>query len=287
MFVRPFGYVRAGSVDEACAVLRERGGGAKVIAGGQSLVPMMNLGLVEPEIVVDVSHIEGGDDLTEEDGFLLIGAMRRHRDLERNPVIGRSQPLLAAAARHVGNVRVRNRGTLGGSLAHNDPAAELPLVMTLLEATYELSNGTTSRTVPAADFPVSYFATQLAEDELLTAVRVPKLADGWGWGFREVSRRPGDFALVAAAALVRFDAGVVQEARLALTGVSDRPVRCPDIEAAIIGRRAVDFDATVGAIEGIDPVSDTSASAGYRRRLSRVLAVRALVDADGVAENAA
>lgn len=287
MFVRPFGYVRAGSVDEACAVLRERGGGAKVIAGGQSLVPMMNLGLVECEVVVDVSWIPGCADVTEEDGSLLIGAMRRHRELERDPAVGRLQPLLTAAARHVGNVRVRNRGTLGGSLAHSDPAAELPLAMTVLEARYEVSNGMTSRTVAAADFPVTYFATQLAEDELLTAVRVPKLAEGWGWGFQEVSRRPGDFAIVAAAALVRWNAGVMQEARLALAGVSDRAVRCTDVEMAVVGQRAEDLDAAVGAIDGIEPVSDTSASADYRRHLSRVLAVRTLADACRRAEEAA
>jgi carbon-monoxide dehydrogenase medium subunit len=205
--------------------------------------------------------------------------MRRHRDLERDPLVLDSAPLLSEAVRHVGNVRVRNRGTVGGSLAHGDPAAELPLAMAVLEASFEISSGTASRTVPAADFPVTYFTTQLADDELLVAVRVPKLAQGWGWGFREVSRRPGDFAIVAAAALVQCSNGVIREARLALGGISDRPIRSADVEAAAVGRTADELSAIVGEIGGIDPVTDTNATAEHRRRLARVLTVRALADA--------
>lgn len=279
MFVKPFRYERAASLADAAAALREAGGAAKVIAGGQSLVPMMNLGLLDLEAVIDVSHVAEARGVSEEDGYLRIGALTRHLDVQADPLVGAHQPLLAAAASNVGSSRIRARGTLGGSLAHSDPAAELPLAMTALGADYELTDGTTSRTVAADAFHLSYFTTALGEAELIASIRVPKLGPGWGWGFREVSRRPGDFAIVAAAVLVRVAGGGIVESRVALAGVSERSLRLGAVESAVTGARAEDLPGRVGPIEGLDPVTDTSATAGHRRHLARVLTLRALADA--------
>jgi carbon-monoxide dehydrogenase medium subunit len=287
MFVKPFRYERAESLAAAAAALREAGSAAKVIAGGQSLLPMMNLGLLDLEAVIDVSRVAEARGVSEDDGYLRIGALTRHRDVQADPLVGAYQPLLVAAASNVGSSRVRARGTLGGSLAHSDPAAELPLAMTALGAEYELIDETASRTIAAADFHLSYFTTALSEDELLASVRLPKLGPGWGWGFREVSRRPGDFAIVAAAALARVAGGEIVESRVALAGVSERPLRLGAVESVVTGARADDLPARVGSIEGLDPVTDTSATADHRRHLARVLTLRALADAFARADGAA
>jgi aerobic carbon-monoxide dehydrogenase medium subunit len=287
LFVKPFRYERAGSLAEAASALRDFQGAARVVAGGQSLLPMMNLGLVQVDALIDISHVAEARGVTEDDGYLRIGALTRHRDVERDPLLAQHQALVPAAARKVGSARVRNRGTLGGSLAHSDPAAELPLVMTALGATYDVTNGDARRTVPADEFHVTYFTTALGEDELVEAVRIPKLGPGWGWGFSEVSRRPGDFAIVAAAALVRTAGGSIVESRLSLGGASDRPMRLGAVESAVTGARADDLDARVGPIEGIEPVTDTSATGAHRKHLARVLAIRALTDACRRAEGAA
>jgi carbon-monoxide dehydrogenase medium subunit len=279
MFVKPFRYERAESLAAAAAALKDADGGAKVIAGGQSLLPMMNLGLLDLEAVIDVSRVAEARGVSEEDGYLRIGALTRHREVQGDPLVAEHQPLLAAAASHVGSPRIRARGTLGGSLAHSDPAAELPLAMVALGGEYELTDGTASRTVDADAFHLSYFTTALNEDELLASVRVPKLGPGWGWGFREVSRRPGDFAVVAVAVLVRAWAGEIVESRVALAGVSERPLCLGGVESAVTGARAEDLPDRVGPIGGLDPATDTSSTADHRRHLARVLTVRSLGDA--------
>jgi CO/xanthine dehydrogenase FAD-binding subunit len=280
MFVRPFRYAAARSVEEAGALLREHGPEAKFLAGGQSLLPMVNLGLVQPQLLVDLSRIPGLDGVRGENGSLRLGALVRHRVLERSKEIGRAQPLLAAAVSRVGSPRVRNRGTLGGSLAHADPAAELPLTMVVLEAEIEASKGGESRAIPASDFALSYFATRLQEDEIVTSIRVPFLPDGWGWGFHEVSRRAGDFALVAAAAVARCREGVVESLRLGLAGVADRPVRCAAFERAAAAAALDGIDELADAVtEGLEPPDDASASGAYRARVARALGLRAVRDA--------
>ena len=279
MFVKPFRYERADSLAGAAAMLREAGGSAKVLAGGQSLLPMMNLGVLDLETLIDVSHVEGARGVAREDGYLSIGALTTHGEIERDPAIAAGQPLVAAAARWIGSSRIRARGTLGGSLAHSDPAAELPLAMVVTGATYHLTDGAAIRTVAATDFHESYFTTVLGEDELLERIRVPVLGPGWGWGFAEVSRRRGDFALCAAAALVRVADGRIVESRLGLAGVSERPMRMGAVEIAVEGADAASLAERIAPIEGIDPVSDVSATGEHRRHLARVLAVRALTDA--------
>lgn len=279
MFVKPFRYVRAESLAHACDALREAGGAARVIAGGQSLLPLANLGLLDLETVVDIGHLRDAGGMQQLDGFITIHALTRHRELERDPTLLARQPLIPAAASWIGSARIRTRGTLGGSLAHSDPAAELPLVMVTLGAEYELTTGGDSRVVRADEFHLSFFSSALGDDELIASVRVPTLGPGWGWGFAEISRRRGDFAIAAAAALTRVADGRVVEARLALGGVHERPIRLADIETAISGSNASELDDRIGPVEGLRAVSDTSATAEHRTHLARVLAVRALTDA--------
>jgi len=279
MFTRAFAFERAEHLAQACELLRRHGEGAKVIAGGQSLLALVNLGLVQPEIVIDIFRASGDRDARLADGYLTIGALMTHARLAADPVAQRAQPLLGAAARRIGNPRVRARGTLGGSLAHSDPAAELPLVMVALGASYELTNGLEKRTVPAAEFHLGFLTTELAEDELVAAVTVPSLGPGWGWSFQEASRRDGDFAMAAAAVLVRMADGVIVESRVAVGGIGDRPVRLAAVEIALSGATVSELPGRVGPIDGIRPVSDTNASAGYRARLCRVLVQRAVAEA--------
>ena len=275
-----FAYVRARSAEEASSALRELGGEAKILAGGQSLLPLVNLGLAHPAALVDIGRAAGLGEVERESGSLRIGALVRHRTLETSPAVADAHPLLAAAVGHIGSPRVRNRGTLGGSLCHADPSAELPLAMSVLEAEYEVSDGGGSRSVPATAFALSFFTTALEEGEILTHVRVPATTRETGWGFREMTRRAGDFAIVAAAALATCRDGVVETIRLGLAGVADRPVRCDAFEAAAPGtpvdRLAGLEDAVV---TGVEPPTDTAASGAYRARLARVLGVRAAADA--------
>ena len=288
MFTRAFRYERAERYSDACDLLREHGEEAKVLAGGQSLLPMINLGLVQPGLVVDISRLAEGRELTVTgDGYLVLGALVTHARLAADPGARAAQPLLPAAAGQIGNNRVRNRGTLGGSLAHADPAAELPLVMVALGATYEVTTGHASREVRAEDFHLGFFTTGLDDDELIVSVRAPVLGPGWGWSFQEVARRDGDFAMASAAALIRSADGLIVEARVAVGGVSDRPVRLADVEIALSGAAPTEIGGRVGPVRGIQPVSDTGASAGYRAHLARVLVKRALAEATSRAGEAA
>jgi aerobic carbon-monoxide dehydrogenase medium subunit len=280
VFTRPFRYERAGHYTDACDLLRTHGEDAKVIAGGQSLLPMINLGLVQPEVVIDISRVAEGRDITvDDDGYLTLGALVTHAALAADTGARAAQPLLPEAASRIGNNRVRNRGTLGGSLAHADPAAELPLVMVALGATYEVTNGHASRSVRAEDFHLGFFTTSLAADELIISVRAPVLGPGWGWSFQELSRRDGDFAMAAVAALIRSADGLVVEARVAAGAVSDRPVRLADAEAGLTGCAVGDIASRVGPIQGVRPAGDTGATARYKKRLTHVLVTRALEEA--------
>jgi CO/xanthine dehydrogenase FAD-binding subunit len=287
MFTRAFRFERAERLADACDLLREHGEGAKVIAGGQSLLPLVNLGLVQPEVVIDISRVAAGRDVSLADGFVTVGALMTHARLAADSLAAGTQPLLGAAARKIGNARVRARGTLGGSLAHGDPAAELPLVMVALGATYEVTDGHLAREVRAEEFHLGFLTTALAIDELVAAARVPRLGPGWGWSFQEVSRRDGDFAIAAAAVLVRIADGVIVESRVAVGGVSDRPVRLADVEIGLTGATVGQIGDRLGPIQGIRPISDTSASAGYRAHLARVLVTRALAEASRRSEEAA
>jgi CO/xanthine dehydrogenase FAD-binding subunit len=279
MFTKPFRFERAARLADACDLLRQHGEGAKVIAGGQSLLAMVNTGLVQPEVVIDISRVTGVPDLRQDDGYLTIGALVTHARLAADETAGRAQPLLGAAARRIGNARVRNRGTLGGSLAHSDPAAELPLVMVALGAAYEITNGQSTRTVRAEEFHLTYLTTQLEPDEVLVSARVPTLGPEWGWSFLEFSRRAGDFAIAAVTALVRSVHGLIVESRVAAGAVADRPLRLADVETALTGASVTEIADRVGPLRAIQPVTDAAASQAYRAHLCRVLVIRALEEA--------
>jgi carbon-monoxide dehydrogenase medium subunit len=276
--VHPFDYVAPGSIDEALALLAERGDDAKVLAGGQSLVPLLNYRLARPRVVVDINGLPL-DGVSVAMGRLRIGALTRHAQLEESSELARDCPLLREAAALIGNVRVRTLGTLGGSLAHGDPAAELPMVMVALDARLGIAGRSGRRTVAAGEFFTGYLTTALAPDELLTEVEIPTIRD-MGWAVEEVSRRAGDFAIVAATALIRLDArGRVDEARLAFGGVGPAPLRVPAAEDRLRGAEPTAErlgQAADAARDALAPQSDVFVSAAYRRLLAGVLCRRAL-----------
>src|SRR2546427_555465 len=279
--VHPFEYAAPETLAEALALLREHGAEAKVLAGGQSLVPLLNYRLARPRLVVDINGLPLAG-VRVDNGSLQLGALTRHHELEELPEIARSAPLLPEVARLIGNVRVRSLGTVGGSLAHADPAAELPMAVVALDARLTLASASGSRTVPARDFFTGYLSTALAPDELLTAIEVP-VTLGMGWAVEEFARRAGDFAVVAVAAGVSLDRrGRVDDARLALGGVADRPVRAT-AAANVLRRQAPSAERLARAAEiardGLDPQSDAFASGAYRRLLAGVLTRRALARA--------
>jgi carbon-monoxide dehydrogenase medium subunit len=273
-----FEYVAAGTVEEAVAALRQHREDAKVLAGGQSLVPLLNYRLARPRVVVDVNGLPLGG-VAVQDGWLRLGALVRHHELVESPIVREHCPVLAEAAALVGNVRVRSLGTLGGSLAHADPAGELPMVTVALDARLTLVSAKGRRTLAARDFFRGALATALESDELLTQIEVP-VTTGLGWAVEELARRAGDFAVAAATALVGLDVrGRVAETRLALGGVADRPLRAEGAEERLRGRTPtpeVLADAAQTARDNWVPASDIFASGAYRRHLARVLCHRAL-----------
>jgi carbon-monoxide dehydrogenase medium subunit len=262
---RPFEYARAGSVDEAVAMLAAADGrDVKVIAGGQSLMPMLSLGLARPDVLVDISRLDL-DWVDAIDGGVRIGAMTRHRKIELDSEVRRLLPLAAEAARHVGNPRVRNRGTFGGSLVHADPAAELPVVALAHGGDVIAQGAGGTRRIPLAQFFLGYLETALAPDEVLVAVELEALTAGSGIGFHEEAQRADDFALACAAAVVHADGS----ARVVVGGVGDRPLR--------FDGDADELPATVEAT--VDAEEDAFVSVAFRRRLAAVCARRALTKA--------
>jgi CO/xanthine dehydrogenase FAD-binding subunit len=289
MLTRPFDYQAVDHLEEACDLLRHHGEAARVVAGGQSLLPLVNLGLAQPSVVVDISRASGHRAIEVADGSVRIGALLTHARLAADPLLSRSQPLLGAAAARIGNARVRVRGTLGGSLAHSDPAAELPLVMVALGATYELVDPSSTREVKAEEFHAGFLSTVLEPDELVASAVVPALGPGWGWGFQEVSRREGDFALVAIAAVVRLAGGRIAEARIAAGGVADRPLRLAEIEVAVAGLEPAELEDRLRSLlplPRLAPPSDTNATGTHRAHLAGVLVRRAVGEAAARAEEA-
>lgn len=275
----PFAYADPATVEEALLLLAEHGSDAKIMAGGQSLVPMLNMRLVRPGILLDLNRIPELRHTEISASGLTIGAMVRQAELEQMPEVARRWPILAEALAHVAHPQIRNRGTIGGSLAHNDPAAELPAVLVALNGVLTVRGPGGVRRIPASEFFVTYLTTALAPDEILVEIHIPALPTGAGWGFTEVSRRHGDFALVAAAAVLSPGAGGRTEARLVLTGVGSGPVRVPEAEAALAeqGLAAEGMDRAVAAVESaVDPADDVHATAGYRRKVAGVLTRRAL-----------
>lgn len=268
-----FEYLAATSLEQAVAALADDE--AKVIAGGQSLVPMLNFRLLAPSILVDITRIPGLDFIEEDgDGGLRIGALTRHYTLETSALVQTHFPVLSAAMEHVAHLAIRNRGTIGGSLCHGDPAAELPGLAQLLNAQLK----TTQRTITAADFFASALSTTLADDEILTEIGLPALPPRTGWGFEEFARRSGDFALAAVGATVSLSGEEVAEARIVVIGAHDTPLRLSAAEALLTSRSGI-AAAAKAAQEQVAPSDDLHGSADYRRHLVGVLTRRALTAA--------
>ena len=286
----PFDYVAPRTVEEALDLLARHGDEAKLLAGGQSLVPMMNMRLVRPAIVVDLNRVAALGALRENAGGLRLGALVRQHALERDGRVARAAPLLAEAAPLIGHLQTRARGTVGGSLVHADPAAELPACMIALDAVFHLRSARATRTCRADDFFRGVLTTALEPDELLAEVELPgPAAPRTGHGFAEVARRHGDFALAGACAVLALDAGgVCQAARLVIFGAGDRP-HLARAGAALIGERLTAARLAgvgrAGAGE-IDARDDLHATAAYRRHVAAGLAARALGQAAARAEAA-
>ena len=274
----PFNYHAPRSIEEAAALLASLDN-AKVLAGGQSLVPMMNFRYVIVDHIVDLAKIEGLAGISVRDGTMRIGAMTRQRDLEFSPEVAQHCPLLREALTHVGHRQTRNRGTIGGSLAHADPAAEQPTVCAAHDAIIEITSARGMRRVPFAEFAVAFMTTAVEPDEFVTAIEIPLWPAGHGYSFQEFARRRGDFAIVGAAALLDLAADQsVRRVSLALCGVGTGPLRMNEAERMLVGKR---FDrataqAAAATARAITPVSDIHASSDYRRHLAEVLAFRAL-----------
>jgi carbon-monoxide dehydrogenase medium subunit len=283
----PFEYYAPATLGEALALLREHGEEAKPLAGGQTLVPLLTLRLARPAVLVDLNNLDELRGVRREGDALVIGALVRHRALERGDGALADCPLLQEAAALIGNVRVRTLGTIGGSLAHADPAAELPAVVQALDGTVIVRGPAGDRAVPGREFFVGPLTTALRPGELIAEVHLPVLGPRVGYAVEEFSLRAGDFAVVAAVAVMELSAtGEISRARVALAGVGPTPQRLPGVEAALAGRRPdarTLGQATAGIRGEIEPDGDAHASAAYRRHLAGVLAARALGRAAAVA----
>ena len=278
-----FAYRRAGSIGEALTWLADETSEAKILAGGQSLVPLLNMRLARPAVLVDVNPIRELRTIATDDGGLRLGATVRHSDLIESALVSERAPLLVTAARHIGHRAIRNLGTLGGSLAHADPAAELPAALVALGGSVVVAGPFPgSRIIAAEDLCVGPFLTSVQPTELLCEVRVPD-QHGWTWGFAEMARRPGDFAIAGVAAAVRLSADVCVSARLVAFGVGDGPVRLVWAERTLLGS-PIDIDSARRAGEAAaeampTPPTDVHASAAYRQHLIAVLTEQVLLQA--------
>jgi carbon-monoxide dehydrogenase medium subunit len=269
------------SIDEATSALAEWGDEAKVLAGGQSLMPLLNLRLAHPAYLVDINRVAELDGITNGNG-VRIAAVTRHRTAERSPVLVAANPLVADAIRWIGHAAIRNRGTIGGSLAHSDPAAELPLLLVTLGGSVEVRSARGARSIDAEDLFGGFLTTTLEADELLTSAHFPALEAGTGWSFQEFNRRSGDFGIVSAAVTLQVADGVCRDARIGLAGVSGTPIRLRESEAALRGERltaALFDDVAKAAVAPLDPPNDLHGTPAYRRHLAATLVKRALQEA--------
>ena len=283
MIPAAFDYTRPSTVDEAVAALAAAGEDAKVLAGGQSLLPLLRLRLAAPTVLVDLGGIAELRGVREDGDDLVIGAMTTHATVLHDPLVAEHAPLLAQATATVADRQVRHLGTFGGSLAHADPASDLPAVAVAMDAVLEIAGPGGRRTVPASEFFVDYLTSAVGAGEVLTAVRVPKYG-GWTSHYEKFNRTAQAWALVGVAALVRRSNGSIAEARVGLTNMGSTPLRATSVERALVGQAATDEAvraATASAGEGTNPPSDLNGDADYRRHLATVLTRRAVLAAAG------
>jgi carbon-monoxide dehydrogenase medium subunit len=281
----PFQYVAPHSLDEVLDALARADDDTKILAGGQSLIPLLNMRLASPKRLVDLGRVAELRYVVERDGGYAIGAMTRQRTLERDACIAADLPLLAEAISYVGHPQIRHRGTLGGSIAHGDPAAELPAIAVCLGARVTIRGPRGSRTIPAADLYLGYLATTLAPDELLAEVWFPRAAPNTGTAWLEFARRHGDYAIAGIGVSVTLDGSTVTEVQIVAAGVGGTPIRASAAEALLVGapvdaQHRIDparqRDAIAALRDVLDPATDVQASADYRRHLAGVLTERAL-----------
>jgi aerobic carbon-monoxide dehydrogenase medium subunit len=279
-----FDYVAPTSLAEAVAALGEAGEDAKVLAGGQSLIPVLRLRLAFPTTLVDLSRVAELRGVSEDASTLVIGAMTKHSDVVEDPLVREHAPLLAEATSTVADPAVRHRGTFGGALAHADPAGDLAAVALALDAELVAEGPGGRRTIAAKDFFVDYLETSLSPDEILAAVRIPKLQGSWGVRYEKFNRVAQAWAIVGVATAVRTEGGAIAEARIGLTNMGSTPVRPAAVEAALVGAadRAAVVAACAGVAEGLTPPSDLGGQADYRAHLARVLTARAVAHAAGM-----
>jgi carbon-monoxide dehydrogenase medium subunit len=276
-----FDYHVPDSPDEALRLLADNGADAKLLAGGQSLIPAMNFRLAQPSCLIDLNRLGELDYVTPTpDGGLRIGALTRQRGLEREPEVARLAPLLAEAVPHIAHPQIRNRGTVGGNLAHADPASELPVIAVALRGSFQLRGPNGSRTVTAAEFFKGLFATALSPDEMLMELALPAMAEGTGWAFDEVARRHGDYAQVGVAAVVELDGSHrCRDLQLVYLSVADRPVSATTAAESLLGQEPTDDaieSAAAAAASELEPGGDIHASAAFKRHLAEVLTRRVL-----------
>lgn len=277
-----FEYFAPESVDDAVDLLQAHVDDAKVLAGGQSLVPLMNMRLARPAVIVDINRIHALEYIEAGPAALRIGALTRQRAAETSPLVADRCPLLRDALRLVGHAQIRNRGTIGGSIAHADPSAELTAVLAALGGDVTVQGPRGTRAIPAADLFVTYLTTSLDPGEVLTEVRFPVLAAGAGWSWMEIARRHGDFALAGVGVVLTIRAGVLADVRIGLTGVGATPVRASTAERLLSGRApsdAVWAEAAEAVRAEVEPDGDIHASSEYRKHVSGVLTQRALREA--------
>lgn len=276
----PFEYVAAESVEEALAALQQNNPDGKILAGGQSLLPLLNFRLTKPKILVDLNGISGLDGIRETPGGLAIGAMTRQSKVEHSPLVRERCPLLAEAIRYIGHVAIRHRGTIGGSLAHADPAAELPALALALDAKFAIAGRGSDRIISAEEFFLDFLTTALASDEILRQIVFPVIGPSSGYALEEIARRHGDFAIAGVVVIVDLDdAGKIAEAHIALFGLAPTPVRARQAERALVGREPDDsamLDAAALLEEVLEPPGDIRASSAYRKHAAAVLLSRAL-----------
>ena len=283
MIPAPFDYHAPTTLEQAVQLLAASGDDVKVLAGGQSLIPVLRLRLAAPEVVIDLGRIPGLVGVRDDGNHIVIGAMTAHADVEADPLLAEHAALLVKASETVADPQVRHRGTFGGALVHADPAGDLPAPALAMDAEFVITGPGGTRTVAAADFFVDLFTTAVGEDEILTEVRVPKFT-GWGAHYEKFTRVAQQWSIVAVAATVRVSAGVIAEARVGLTNMGTVPIRASAVEQALVGvpvEEAAIAAAVAGIAEGTNPPTDANGDAAYRAHLATVLARRAVLAAAG------
>jgi len=277
-----FEYIAPDSLEQALSVLREHGDDAKVLAGGQSLVPAMNFRMLQPTLLVDLNKLDELDYIRQnEDGDLLVGAMTRHRRLEFDSLVAQNAPLLHESIPSIAHPQIRNRGTLGGSLAHADPAAELPVIALAVDAQIKVQSNAGERTIPAVEFFQGMFMTEIKPDEILVEVAIPASSARTGWAFKEIARRSGDYAMMGVAVLITLDEdGICKKARLVYLNAGDGPVDAVEAAKTLEGQarddQAFEAAAEKASQDEIDPLGNMHADVDYQRHLAYVLTLRAL-----------